>query len=176
MARLASPIALSSKERVELERLVRAACTPQQTAQRARMIIMAAAGLGVGHTARILGVWRKGVTRQRSRWAHQSAQPVLTRLGDAPRSGKPATFTAEQTCAIMALDRPAPSWRSTDLRHHGARLRSPGSERPAVQSVERLRSRPRSDKTPVGSQHIAPLGGAFFKTRPISSRIASGCG
>ena len=124
MARLASPIALSSEERLELERLVRAACTPQQTAQRARMIIMAAAGLGVGHTARILGVWRKGVTRQRSRWAHQSAQPVLTRLGDAPRSGKPATFTAEQTCAIMALDRPAPSWRSPAKPRKRAACRS----------------------------------------------------
>ena len=124
MARLASPIALSSEERLELERLVRAACTPQQTAQRARMIIMAAAGLGVGHTARILGVWRKGVTRQRSRWAHQSAQPVLTRLGDAPRSGKPATFTAEQTCAIMALDRPAPSWRSPAKPQKRAACRS----------------------------------------------------
>lgn len=150
MARLASPIALSSEERLELERLVRAACTPQQTAQRARMIIMAAAGLGVGHTARILGVWRKGVTRQRSRWAHQSAQPVLTRLGDAPRSGKPATFTAEQTCAIMALACEAPEasglpfsqWSASDLAREAIKRQLVPSISP--RSVGRFLKRGRS--------------------------------
>lgn len=123
MPRPGLPISVSPEERHELERLIRAASTPQQTAQRARMIIMAAAGLGVGKTARILDVWRKGVTRQRTRWAQQSPEPILTRLGDAPRSGKPPTFTAEQTCAIIALacESPAASglplsqWSAADL-------------------------------------------------------------
>ena len=53
-----SPTVLSSGDRVELERLIRAASTPQQTAQRARMIVMASDGIGVGETARVLGVWR----------------------------------------------------------------------------------------------------------------------
>lgn len=120
MPHLASPIALSPEDRLELERLIRAASTPQQTAQRARMIIMAAGGLGVGETARILGVWRKGVSRQRTRWIQQSAEPVLTRLGDAPRSGKPATFTAEQTCAVMALACEAPAASGLPLSHWSA--------------------------------------------------------
>lgn len=120
MPRPALPIALSFENRLELERLIRAASTPQQTAQRARMIIMAAAGLGVGETARILDVWRKGVSRQRTRWAQQSAEPVLIRLGDAPRSGKPATFTAEQTCAIIALACESPAASGLPLSHWSA--------------------------------------------------------
>jgi len=120
MPRPASPIALSFENRLDLERLIRAASTPQQTAQRARMIIMAAAGLGVGETARILDVWRKGVSRQRTRWSQQSADPVLTRLGDAPRSGKPATFTAEQTCAIIALACESPAASGLPLSHWSA--------------------------------------------------------
>ena len=120
MPRPASPIALSFENRLDLERLIRAASTPQQTAQRARMIMMAAAGLGVGETARILDVWRKGVSRQRTRWSQQSADPVLTRLGDAPRSGKPATFTAEQTCAIIALACESPAASGLPLSHWSA--------------------------------------------------------
>lgn len=120
MPRPASPIALSFENRLDLERLIRAASTPQQTAQRARMIIMAAAGLGVGETARILDVWRKGVSRQRTRCSQQSAEPVLTRLGDAPRSGKPATFTAEQTCAIIALACESPAASGLPLSHWSA--------------------------------------------------------
>ena len=120
MPRPALPIALSFENRLELERLIRAASTPQQTAHRARMIIMAAAGLGVGETARILDVWRKGVSRQRTRWTQQFAEPVLTRLGDAPRSGKPATFTAEQTCAIIALACESPAASGLPLSHWSA--------------------------------------------------------
>ena len=116
----ASPIAVSPDDRLELERPIRAASTPQQTAQRARMVVMAADGIGVGKTARILGVWRKGVTRQRTRWTQQSQEPVLTRLGDAPRSGKPPTFTAEQTCAIVALACESPEASGLPLSHWSA--------------------------------------------------------
>lgn len=120
MPRRASPIVLSSEDRLELERLIRAASTPQQTAQRARMIVMAADGVGVGETARTLDVWRKGVTRQRTRWTQQSDEPIMIRLGDAPRSGKPSTFTAEQTCAIMALACESPEASGLPLSHWSA--------------------------------------------------------
>ena len=115
-----SPTVLSSGDRVELERLIRAASTPQQTAQRARMIVMACDGIGVGETARVLGVWRKGVTRQRTRWLQQASEPVSIRLSDAPRSGTPAKFTAEQTCAIMALACETPAASGLPLSHWGA--------------------------------------------------------
>jgi putative transposase len=120
MPRPALPLAVSSEDRLALDRLIRAASTPQRTAQRARMVFMAGEGVTVGETAHILGVWRKGVTRQRARWTQQSHEPVLTRLGDAPRSGKPPTFTAEQTCAILALACEAPEASGLPLSHWSA--------------------------------------------------------
>ena len=62
MARRAAPITLSAEERIELERLLRSHSTPQQLALRARMIVLGDDGVGVGETARQLGVWRKGVS------------------------------------------------------------------------------------------------------------------
>jgi hypothetical protein len=69
MARRSAPIIVSSEERSELERLIRSHSTAQQLARRARMIVMAADGVGVGETAELLGVWRKGVSFWRARWA-----------------------------------------------------------------------------------------------------------
>lgn len=126
MPRPALPISVSPEERLELERLTRAASTPQQIVRRARMIIMAVAGVGVGvgvgvgETARIPGIWRKGVTRQRTRWAQQCLESVLTRLGDAPRSGAPPAFTAAQTCAIIALACESPATSGLPLSHWSA--------------------------------------------------------
>ena len=54
-----TPIILSEAERGELERLIRSHSTPQHLARRARMIVMAADGIGVGETAERLGVWRR---------------------------------------------------------------------------------------------------------------------
>ena len=124
MARHSTPITLSSEERTELEGLVRVHSTSQQLAPRARMILLAADGIGVGETARRLGVWRKGVSLWRSRWLVDGAgKTVAERLTDAPRSGAPATITAEQICTIVALacerpddsDVPISHWSAGDL-------------------------------------------------------------
>ena len=56
MARSAEPIVLSKVERNELDRLVRAHSTPQQLALRARIILLAADGIGNRDSARRLGV------------------------------------------------------------------------------------------------------------------------
>jgi DNA-binding CsgD family transcriptional regulator len=58
-AHKASPVQLSSEHERELRDLVRAHSTPQRLAQRARIILLAAAGLGVEETAQRLGIWRK---------------------------------------------------------------------------------------------------------------------
>ncbi len=115
MPRGAVAIDLSAEERSELERLRRTASTPQALARRARMILMAGDGAGVGETAERLGVWRKTVSQWRARWlagSHSSA-PAAERLSDAPRSGAPPRITAEQICAIVALacERPSESGR-----------------------------------------------------------------
>jgi len=61
-----------------------------------------------------------GVSRQRTRWTQQSAEPVLTRPGHAPHSGKPAIFTAEQTCAPIALACESPAASGLPLSHWSA--------------------------------------------------------
>jgi len=124
MTRRPAPITLSCEERSELDRLIRSHSTSQHLARRARMIVMAADGVGVGETARQLGVWRKGVSLWRARWlAGGLGQSVVERLQDAPRSGAPATITPEQICAIVALacEKPEESgvplsqWSASDL-------------------------------------------------------------
>ena len=100
----ASPIELSSEHERDLNALVRAHSTPQKLAERARIVLLAASGLGVNETARRLGIWRKTAGHWRRRW--RDAEPsagIAARLCDAPRSGAPATFTPEQICQIVAL-------------------------------------------------------------------------
>lgn len=130
MARIAVPIGLTDEERGELKRLIRCHSTSQQLALRARMIVMAADGVGVGDTAQQLGVWRKGVSMWRARWlAGGAGKTVAERLADAPRSGAPATITPEQICAIVALacERPEDSgvpisqWSASDLARETVR-------------------------------------------------------
>ena len=123
MTRRSTPIVLSSAERSELERLIRSHSTPQHLARRARMVVMAADGVGVGETAELLGVWRKGVSFWRARWLSGGGESAAERLADAPRSGAPATITPEQICAVVALacERPEESgapisqWSASDL-------------------------------------------------------------
>jgi len=69
MALLAGdPVIVSPEQRVALEELVRAHATPQQLALRARIILHAAANIGVRESARELDVWPKTVRRWRRRW------------------------------------------------------------------------------------------------------------
>ena len=159
MARCSVPIMLSCVERSELECLIRSHSTPQHLALRARMIVLAAAGVGVGETAQRLGVWRKGVSFWRARWRAGGGGGAAERLADAPRSGAPATITAEQTCAIVALA--------------CERLQDSGG---SAQPLERRRPGARGDATRHRQVHLAPLGRALFKKNPTSSRIASASG
>ena len=103
-------LTLSPEQRTALKRLRRAHHTPQQLALRAWIILLAGDGRGVRETARLVRVAAKTVRLWRRRWlATQDADGVADRLADAPRSGAPATFTAEQICAIVALACEPPS-------------------------------------------------------------------
>jgi putative transposase len=119
MARLrAVTITLSAELELELERLARAHSTPQKLAERARMILMAGQGIAVRETARRLGVWPKTVRQWRKRWLGCEASATLAeRLSDAPRAGAPATFTAEQICAIVALACETPEASGIPVSH-----------------------------------------------------------
>ena len=121
----AEPVVMTATHQQTLTRLVRAHTTPQKLAERARMVLLAAAGTGIRDIARQLGVWPKTVRHWLRRWRDAAeAAPVAGRLADAPRLGAPATFTPEQICAIVALaceqpaeacDLPLSHWSRSEL-------------------------------------------------------------
>ena len=128
--RFAAPIPLSADDKAQLEHLVPVRSTPQQLALRARIILLAHAGLGVTAAAHQLGVWRKTVSTWRQRWlARRPAQGLAETLSDAPCPGAPASLTPEQICAIVALacEPPAASglaithWSQSELARQAVR-------------------------------------------------------
>lgn len=117
---------LSEPERNELEALVRRHSTPQQIAQRARMILGAAAGQRNAQIARVLGVCVDTVRKWRMHWIGLQAVSledlsVSERLADLPRPGRPSQITAEQTCQMVALaceqpkERPISHWTGREI-------------------------------------------------------------
>ena len=156
----ADPVTVLPEQREQLEQLIRTHSTPQQLALRARMIVHAAEGVRVRESARELGVWPKTVRYWRKRWRQaDDKHSVCERLADAPRSGAPATYTAEQVCAVVAMTCEKPS----------------ESERPISQWSQReiADEAIRRGIVPNISQRSV---GRFLKKRPTSSRIVSATG
>jgi putative transposase len=131
-----APITVSPAQRAVLAALLRRASCPQALALRARLILGAAGGQRNEPLARQLGCTPKTARKWRSRWAAAEAHlavadadpPALERaiaaaLADAPRSGAPATFTAEQIVRIIDLAcrppehfaRPVTAWTPREL-------------------------------------------------------------
>ena len=112
-------VEVTTRQCTVLEALVRAKHTPQQLAERCRIVLMSAEGLPNLHQADALGVDRQRVRRWRGRWeAAQEAlvaaeqegvsdqdfeDLIVTLLSDEQRSGTPPTFSPEQVTAIIAL-------------------------------------------------------------------------
>lgn len=158
MPRRAAAIDLTPEERETLECLCRRASTPQALARRARMILLAADGVGVCETASLLCVWRKTVSQWRARWLAGSRTPasVAERLSDAPRSGAPARITAQEICAIVALACSPPCESGLPITHWGQQdLADEAMRRGLVAQI---------------SQRSV---GRFLKKNRTSSRIAS---
>src|SRR5688500_10066788 len=109
MARSAEPIVGGEAEREALDRLVRAHTRPQQLALRARIILLAADGIGNRDSARRLGITVQTVRCWRRRWSGEPDLALADRLADAPRPGTPPTFTPEQICASLACEPPEAS-------------------------------------------------------------------
>ena len=123
-AHKASPIQLSAEHERDLTALVRAHSTPRKLAERARIILFAASGLGIAETAQRLGIWRKTAGHWRRRWRDAATRSdVAARLSDALRPGARATFTPEQIRQIVALscvdpetlDIPISHWSQSEL-------------------------------------------------------------
>ena len=117
---------LGEEERKELEALVHRHSTPQQLAQRGRMILGAADGKRNAQIARELRVCVDTVRKWRMHWIGLQAisredLSVGERLADLPRPGRPSQITAEQTCQMIALaceqpkERPISHWTGREI-------------------------------------------------------------
>jgi putative transposase len=117
---------LNEREQKELEALVRRHSTPQQIAQRGRMILAAAQGKNNGQIARELAMKVDTVRCWRMRWLEwqkvsQDDMSMYERLSDHPRAGRPSQITAEQTCQMIALaceqpkERPISHWTGREI-------------------------------------------------------------
>ncbi len=111
------PVTLSEQDRQFLETLVRTRTAPQRLVERAQIILLAADGVGVADTARRLGIWAKTVGSWRRRWLARQSVDVAARLADEPRSGRPARFTAEQICGIVAIACEKPRDSGYEMTH-----------------------------------------------------------
>jgi|SRR5450631_3278208 len=122
----AVPLSLSEKEREELEKLVRRHSTAQQIAIRGRIVLAAADGKGNTEIAREVGLGVDRVREWRMRWISLQAvpleeRPVIERLSDIPRPGRPSEITAEQVCQMVAMaceqpkERPISHWTGREI-------------------------------------------------------------
>jgi transposase len=89
---------LSTAEEQEIGRLVRSRTAPVRLVERARMIDLARQGQRVPAIAATVGVSAPVVRRWLARF---NAQGVAG-LADAPRPGRPATYTAEEVGELIA--------------------------------------------------------------------------
>ena len=110
MARGPNPkeVILSDEEAKELTRLVRRHSTPQQIVLRARIIQAAETGMNNEQISCELGLCVDTVRLWRNRWVALQSVPLeersaQERLDDAPRSGAPGKFSAEQMAQIIAI-------------------------------------------------------------------------
>lgn len=131
-------IQLTDRQRAILEEMVHTRRRPHDEVQRATIILQSADGARTRHLAEALRVSAPTVRLWRGRWAQAAPQLAAAEaeaddetlrgllqqvLHDAPRRGRPATFTAEQLCQIVAVacevpeaaDRPVSHWTPREL-------------------------------------------------------------
>ena len=111
-------IELSKEEKATLEAIVRKQTTAQNIARRARIILMVDRGKNTNtKVAEYVGMDNGEITRWTKRWVESKEEDVEARLEDKPRSGRPATITAEQWCKIMALACEKPELHGVPITH-----------------------------------------------------------
>lgn len=122
----ASPyvICLDDAARAELEAVSRRATAPFRLVQRARIVLLAASGLENRVIADRLGVCDDTARK----WRRRYCQGGLTGLADAPRPGRPRTFSARAVAEVKALaceppagsGKPLARWTCPELARQAA--------------------------------------------------------
>jgi putative transposase len=132
----AQSIHVTALQQAALQQILRRHSSPQALSRRAQIILAAVSGEHNDVLARQLGCTRKTIRTWRARWAAAEAHlaiaeadpphlgdQIVTLLADAPRPGRPNTFTAEQLVHIVALactlpgdaGRPVEAWTPREL-------------------------------------------------------------
>lgn len=138
MSGKAAKIMLSEKQHTILHQIMASTTAPVRLIQRARLIVLAFGGMFNGAISGLIGLRRKQVGVWRRRWQQsldallaiecRESQAALRRaieevLSDAPRSGSPGKFTAEQVAQVLAVacepversNRPVTEWTGREL-------------------------------------------------------------
>jgi putative transposase len=122
-------VPLTARQRACLEQIARRQTSPQRLVRRAKILLALETGATQGHVMRQLHLNRGTVQAWRQRWLALASKleqiegeggsdkaltaMIVAALTDHPRSGTPATFTAEQIVQIVAVacEDPAASGR-----------------------------------------------------------------
>lgn len=114
----ATPIHLNEEQRAALKTIIGRRTESQQRVMRAKIILLAGDGKGVGETCRELKITKQCVRRWRKRWLEADGSgPVAAILADEPRSGAPARYSPEQVCAIIAIACESPEDSGLPITH-----------------------------------------------------------
>jgi len=134
----AKTIILTDLQRALLEQILRREKSTQQQVRRTQVILAAAEDSANKHIAKQLHLTLKTVRLWRRRWLQvspamhtaekngdhkQLEQLIFDAFADEARSGKPADFTPEQICQIVAIaceqpedsERPISHWTAREL-------------------------------------------------------------
>ena len=95
---------LSAEEQQEITRLARSRTAPVRLVERARIIELARQGMRAPAIAAEVGVAAVAARR----WIRRFNAQGLAGLADASRSGRPATYTAEEVGELIAASLTAP--------------------------------------------------------------------
>src|SRR4051794_3964660 len=95
---------VTEDERAKLERIVRATTAPVRLVERARLVLAASEGLSAPQVAARVGVG-DATARQ---WITRFNTAGLAGLEDAPRPGRPVTYTDEAQSRVVAKARSLP--------------------------------------------------------------------
>ena len=138
MSGKAAKVVVTEKQHQILEQFAKASTASLQLIQRSKIILLAFEGMLNTQIAKQVGLNRQQVGLWRRRWAdswqaliaiecresHATLKRVIQQtLRDAPRSGAPGTFTAEEVTQILAIacespelsERPIDHWTHREL-------------------------------------------------------------
>ena len=163
--RTAPAILLNPKQRTALERLARARSEPARVVERARIVLLAAAGLENKQIAGRVGIMPETAARWRGRFLEGG---IAALHKDAPRPGKPRTITDRQVKRIVEMtlhQKPvnATHWSTRTLAQAAgiseASVRSVWRARPWIETAsgENLQAQQRSGVRREAGRYCGPV-------------------